>query len=214
MEVSTNFNFDYFVPKYDRNYVHMFETEENHKGLILLPKNQKITDTEFHTHEFTSKKVINIEATLPAKFDIFFISFDEENSREHWYALNQRFPRAKHIYGIKGIHNAHKKCASLSETDMFYTVDADTVINEDWDFNFVPPPYDQKYLHVWYSKNPINNLEYGYGAVKLWPKEKVLSFDNPWIDFTTSVGNLKVMDKVISTTEFNSSPWKIGRAHV
>ena len=141
-------------------------------------------------------------------YDIFFLSYYEPQSDSNWHALKSRFPHAKRINGIKGIDIAHKKAADKSNTAMFYTVDADTCIDATWDFSFVPKDWDKQYLHLWYSRNPINKLEYGYGGVKLWPKQIVLDYKSPWLDFTTSVGNLKIHDQVISTTKFNVSPFE------
>ena len=141
-------------------------------------------------------------------FDLFFISYFEPLSQDNWQRLKLRFIHAKHISGIEGIDLAHKKAAQQSNTSMFYTVDADTVIDEAWDFSFIPPDYDKKFLHLWYSRNPVNNLEYGYAGVKLWPKQAVLDYQSPWLDFTTGVGNLKIMQDVISTSCFNTSEYE------
>lgn len=141
-------------------------------------------------------------------YDLFFISYFEPNSLENWQKLKSRFIHAKHISGITGIDVAHKKAAETANTSMFYTVDADTAVHSDWDFSFSPKEYDKKYLHIWYSKNPVNNLEYGYGGIKLWPRKSVIEYKSPWMDFTTSVGNIKIIPTVISTTCFNVSEFE------
>lgn len=141
-------------------------------------------------------------------YDLFFISYFEPNSLENWQRLKSRFIHAKHISGVKGIDAAHKKAAQSSLTSMFYTVDADTIVHDHWDFSFNPTEYDKNYLHLWYSKNPVNDLEYGYGGIKLWPRKAVIEYQSPWLDFTTSVGNLKIIPTIISTTCFNVSEFE------
>lgn len=141
-------------------------------------------------------------------YDLFFLSYQEPLSDENWFKLKNRFVHARRISGIKGIDAAHKKAAQQSNTTMFYTVDADTVVDCSWKFDYVPPEWDRKFLHLWYSRNPVNNLEYGYAGIKLWPKESVLNFQSPWLDFTTGVGNIKIMPNVISTTYFNTSKYE------
>lgn len=141
-------------------------------------------------------------------YDLFFVSYAEPNADDNWALLKNRFPHAKRIHGIKGIANAHKACASASYTSMFYTVDGDTTVDDSWDFSFVPPSWDRIYLHLWYSNNPVNDLSYGYGAVKLWPRTRVLDQEGSWLDFTSCVGNIKIMPDVIATTHFNSSPFE------
>lgn len=146
-------------------------------------------------------------------YDIFFISFDEPNADENWNNLKIRFPRANRVHGIKGINNAHAVCASQSLTKMFWTVDADTVVDSDFAFDYAVMPWDEKYLHVWYSRNPVNSLEYGYGSIKLWPCAVAKKKPNNWLDFTTTVGKIKIIDRTVSTTNFNTDPfnaWKSG----
>lgn len=146
-------------------------------------------------------------------YDAFFISYDEPNADENWSAFSIRWPHAKRVHGIKGINNAHRRCAELSYTSMFWTVDADTDIDDSFGLDFGVPIWDRQYLHLWYSRNPVNGLEYGYGAVKLWPKQKVLDFNSTWLDFTMTVGMIKIMPGVVATTRFNTDPyssWKSG----
>ena len=141
-------------------------------------------------------------------YDVFFISYTEPNADSNWALLKNRIFHAKRIHGINGIANAHRACARASLTSMFYTVDGDTVVDDTWDFSFKPPVSDQDNLHLWYSRNPVNGLSYGYGGIKLWPRHVLLLFEGSWLDFTTSVGPMKVIPTTISTTHFNSSPFE------
>lgn len=141
-------------------------------------------------------------------YDLFFVSYEEPNAQENWEGLVRRFPHAKRIHGIRGIDRAHKACASKAFTKMFWTVDGDTEVDDAWDFSYQPDKWDQDYLHVWYSQNPITGLPYGYGSVKLWPKKRVMQFQNPWLDFTSSVGGMKIIPDVIAVTRFNTSAFE------
>jgi hypothetical protein len=141
-------------------------------------------------------------------YDLFFVSYEEPNADTNWKILKDRFPHAKRVHGIKGIGNAHRYCAINSFTSMFWTVDGDTLIGDQWDFRYTPPVWDKEYLHLWYSQNPVNGLAYGYGAVKLWPRKRVLEHTESWLDFTTSVGGIKIIDQVIATTVFNTSEFE------
>jgi hypothetical protein len=146
-------------------------------------------------------------------YDLFFISYGEVNAEKNWQNLATRFPHAKHVKNITGIHNAHKRCAILSCTKMFWTIDADTIVHDSFNFDFHVNDWDRKYLHVWYTNNPVNDLVYGYGAIKLWPKNILLEFDSSWLDLTTTVGSMKLIEEVVATTEFNVSQydsWKSG----
>lgn len=146
-------------------------------------------------------------------YDIFFISFDEPNADENWQNLKTRFNRAKRVHGVKGINNAHAACAEQAITKMFWTVDADTLVDSDFTFDYPVMPWDEKYLHIWYSRNPVNYLEYGYGSVKLWPVSTAKKKTDTWLDFTTTIGKIKLTEQTVSTTVFNTDPfnaWKSG----
>ncbi len=52
-------------------------------------------------------------------YDIVFISYKELNADENWEVLKSRFPTAKRIHGVKGIHQAHIAAAKKCFTKMF-----------------------------------------------------------------------------------------------
>ena len=122
-------------------------------------------------------------------YDIVFISYDEKNADENWQRLNQHMKRAKRLHGIKGIHQAHIVASHMVTTDMFYCVDGDAVVEPDFNFDFEVPDDKRDHVHVFRARNPINDLIYGYGAVKLLPTEDVqrLSSSEFKTDMTTSI---------------------------
>jgi hypothetical protein len=151
-------------------------------------------------------------ATKIKPFDIIYLSYHEPYADENFERLKQRFPQAQHVKNIKGIFNAHQMAAAIAESLMFYVVDADAIILDDFDFSFVPNPYEYDVTHVWKARNPINGLEYGYGGVKLFPTQALRDATNWHIDFTTSVGyGFKGINQVSNVTQFNTDPfntWK------
>jgi len=182
-------------------------------GSYLLPLYYECSLHELEHNTLTNISIVAGATPCTQPFDIFFVSYNEPNADINWQRLSAKFPNAKRVHGIKGIHNAHRRCAELSYTSMFWTVDGDTVVDDDFVFDRFIPIYDMEYLHLWYSRNPVNGLAYGYGAVKLWPKIAVLEFDKNWLDFTTSVGNIKIVDEVVATSTFNTdaeSAWRSG----
>lgn len=152
--------------------------------------------------------------------DVFFLSYDEPFADENFELLQYFAPHAKRIHGISGIFEAHRMCAVQSNTSHFYVVDADALIHENFKFKFIPRPGYEAYpgisesecIFVWKSINPVNDLIYGYGAVKLFPKKQLLDARGWNIDMTTSIGAPLVSKLEISnTTAFNTSPfntWK------
>ena len=146
-------------------------------------------------------------------YDIIFISYQESNAEHRYSILKQRFPYAKRIHGVKGIHQAHIEAAKISLTDMFWAVDADAIIVEDFDFSYIPKIEEQEWVHVWHSRNPVNDLTYGYGGVKLLPRQLTLDMDTTSSDMTTSISsNLKVIEEVSNITAFNIDSFSTWRS--
>ena len=154
----------------------------------------------------------SIKENIASRYDIVFISYDEPNAEENWQSLKARFPRAQRVHGVKGIHQAHIKAAELCTSPMFWVVDGDARIDEEFKFTYTVPDNELKFVHVWRSKNPINDLVYGYGGIKLLPRKLTLNMDTDTADMTTSISPyFKPMPIVSNITAFNTDPfntWK------
>jgi hypothetical protein len=155
------------------------------------------------------KRMGYITPNLATTLDVVFISYDEINAEENWEQLKKVCSRAVRVHGVKGIYNAHKEASELVATDMFYVVDGDAWVT-DFDFNYTPDIFNRKYVHIFKSLNPVNGLEYGNGAIKILPKH---SFNSaPGIDVTTSLGQTKLINRIVCETRFNTSPFNSWRA--
>jgi len=152
--------------------------------------------------------------------DIFFLSYDESFANENFEILQMFAPNAKRVHGVRGIFEAHQECARRSKTSNFYVIDADAVIEEEFTFKFTPQSDRFVYetvpetecVFVWRSRNPVNDLIYGYGGAKLFPKKKLLEATHWNVDMTTTIGAPFVPKFQISNvTAFNTDPfntWK------
>jgi len=146
-------------------------------------------------------------------YDIIFISYDEENADENFASLKERFPLAKRVHGVKGIHQAHIAAAKKAMTKMFWVVDADAVILNDFNFDYEVSEWDLDVVHVWRSINPINSLTYGYGGVKLLPKFLTMNMNTDTVDMTTNISSkFKAIDKISNITAFNTDPFSTWRS--
>jgi len=146
-------------------------------------------------------------------YDIIFISNNEPNADENWEILRSRFILAKRINDVKGIHNAHILAAKSSFTKMFWVVDGDARVLEEFKFDYVVPEYDLDCVHIFHSRNPINDLVYGYGAVKLLPRRLTLDVDTTSLDMTLSINNkIKVIEQVSNITNFNVDEFSTWRS--
>ena len=224
IEIADDTVFDfYFDPNnklydYDRTENHMFAHSFNDKithvnGVVLFSKEKIISHREF-THRFlVEKKEYDIIASHHRLYDVVFISYNESNANENYAKLLEVCPRAKRVHGIKGIHQAHIKAAEICNTDMIWIVDGDAVVVDDFSFDLVMSSYDIDCVHVWRSCNPINNLIYGNGGIKLLPRQLTLDMDINAPDMTTSISKkFKAVNKVSNINSFNTDEFTTWRS--
>ena len=145
-------------------------------------------------------------------YDIIFISYNEPEADANFLKLQERFPTARRVSGVKGIHQAHIAAAKTSFTKMFWVVDADAIILDSFNFDYKVSQWDLDAVHVWRSRNPVNDLEYGYGGVKLFPKQLTINMDVHNVDMTTSISTKFIpMEQISNITAINTTPfsaWK------
>ena len=72
LEVEKNFSFDYVIPSWDQQYVHVFNNGEYFDGVCIFSKDHAVSDKEFQHRFFTNKKEIEIPASKPRQFEKFF----------------------------------------------------------------------------------------------------------------------------------------------
>jgi hypothetical protein len=213
----------YFDPndgKYDHDraenhsFKHLFnDTETYSNGIVLLSKNKIIGQREFKHRFLIEKKEHDRLVSKHHAYDVVFISYNEPNADENYNKLLDICPRAKRVHGVKGIHQAHIKAAELCNTDMIWIIDGDAVIENNFNFNLVMSSYDIDCVHVWKSINPINNLEYGNGGVKLLPRQLTLDMNTNTSDMTTSISKkFKAMNTVSNSNSFNTDEFATWRS--
>lgn len=144
--------------------------------------------------------------------DVIFLSYHEPFADENFQNLLTYAPHAKRINGVKGILAAHQAAARKSMTGHFYVVDADAVVKDFW-FDYAPSRTELYHnvpttecVTCWSSINPVNGLQYGYGGVKLFPKQAVLDVTEWKIDLATSMGlPFRSIPSISNVTAFNST---------
>jgi len=141
-------------------------------------------------------------------YDIVFISYQEPNADKNYENLFSRFPTAKRVHGVTGIHQAHIEAARISLTNMFWVVDGDAQVLDDFNFDYYVEDKFLEHVHVWRSINPINGLTYGFGGIKLLPRNLTLYMDVSKPDMTTSISRHFIpIQKVSNITAFNTDPY-------
>ncbi len=210
----SDFDFTYKPEIWDKDYIHMWGD-----NIIRLYNTDNVSkDPAAYSDEMLQSGNIKLKNnmdkiyTYPV-FDIVFLSYDEEYADTNYERLKERFPRAKRLHNTKGILRAHKVAARMAETEMFYVVDADAEIMSTFSFDYQPHSLDRQSVHVWHSHNPVNDLEYGYGGIKLFPAKLLMRYIGSPIDFTTTVSkSLKVIPEVSNVTKFNTDPFSAWRS--
>jgi hypothetical protein len=210
-----NFDFLFEPPVWDSKYIHIWNNDSTvrlYHSDHVKSNPARYTDKEMFEGRAELKVIQGKIYTYPI-FDIVFLSYDEPFADEHYEKLSARFPRAKRVHGVQGILAAHLEASRKTKTDMFYVVDADAEIVPSFNFDYQPHSLDRLSVHVWYSKNPVNGLEYGYGGVKLFPKQLLIGYKDTPVDFTTSVSkSLKVIPEISNITKFNTDPFSAWRS--
>ena len=224
-EMIDDFERSFYVDRHHKSHFHLWPKENPYTGFVhqygglkLIPaaaiKELKPDADKLRKMTFKNKKPVKkaTAATRDIPYDVVFLSYNEPFADQNYEKLLEKVPNAKRIHGVKGIFNAHKQAAELADTRMFYVVDADAILLEDFKFEYFPSVWDEDMVHTWKSKNPINDLIYGYGGLKLFPT-KLLREAKDWrIDFTTSISEkFKPMPIAANYTAFNTDPfntWK------
>ncbi len=200
--------------KENHTFKHLFNDKEIYvNGIVLLSKDKIIGQREFKHRFLIEKKEHDRLVSKHRLYDVVFISYNEPNADENYNKLLGRCPRAKRIHGVKGIHQAHIKAAELCDTDMIWIVDGDAIVEDNFNFDLVMSSYDIDCVHVWKSRNPINDLEYGNGGIKLLPRQLTMSVDVNSPDMTTSISKkFKAMNSVSNINSFNTDKFATWRS--
>jgi len=220
LDIAPHFDFDYVPDEESLEYTHVFQnanTDESfYDGIALMPKNSHHGPGELRARFYIKKKFVEQVASLRRQryADIVFISYQEPNADENYERLTSQFSdrNVLRVHGVKGIHQAHIEAAKLATTDMFYVVDGDAHIVDDFKFIYDPEWHNNDAVHVWRSINPVNGLEYGYGGIKFLPRVQTINMDVSKPDMTTSISSKFVpVHRVSNITAFNTDPfntWK------
>ena len=204
-----SYDIDYVIPWYDFKFAHVWMLDRSISGQSNIWALRLYVSDEL---EGIKQLGTVIPSNLSKQLDVIFISYHEVNAEENWQRVLEKAPHAKRVNGVKGILSAHKAAAKLAKSDMFYVVDGDAYLSDDWNFDFQPTIFDRDCTYVWNSLNPVNSLTYGFGGVKLFSKSKIQRLRSWGTDLTLSVSNkLKVINAISNITKFNTSEYATWR---
>ena len=221
VDVLDNFDRTLYVDRHHASHFHVWpkvnpSTGYIHQygGLKLIPaeaiKHLKPNTDKIRKMSFKNKKPIKSESvrTQDIPYDVVMLSYKEPEADANYAKLLEKVPNAKRVHGVKGIFHAHQKASQIADTKMFYVIDADAILLDDFKFDYFPTVWDEDTVHVWKSKNPINGLVYGFGGLKLFPTQLLRDAKEWRVDFTTSISDkFKAMPGTANYTAFNTNPY-------
>jgi hypothetical protein len=206
----------------DHNRVHAWQKLNPHTnavhgygGVRLWPtEHLNYTTDQIRLNKIPRIRYVKQPLSAYKKYPIVLLSYLEERAQKAYEALRMRSDRVHWVKDVKGIFEAHKEAAKLSgDATMFWVVDADAELAEDFNFSYIPDVYDQETVHVWASLNPVTGSKYGYGGVKLFNTQQVMNATSWGLDFTTGLSKrFKFMPEVSCTTMFNTTAYDTWRS--
>lgn len=194
-----------------KNFIHEFPRVTKRSKKHLVWGDIKLVPTGGIAHGTLQNRIIS--GYHEVDFDIVMLSYHEAEADEKYQKLKTRFPDIKHVKNVKGIAAAHKRAAEISSTEMVWIVDADSDVLTTFNFDFVPPIANRKNTtYSWFARNPVNGLEYGYGGLKLFPRQQLLEMGHELPDFATGSAFYQPVADVASITSFNKDPFRTWRS--
>jgi hypothetical protein len=205
--------------------IHMWQRTNPHTGQVhsygglrLWPTSAdlgKLTTSAIQNNKFRNRRYVRELGAMYKAYDVVLISYHDGHAQDRYDALASRVaPDNLHwVQDVDGIFEAHQQAARQASGKMFWVVDADADIVDDFNFSYMPETYDQDVVHVWHSENPLTGDVYGYGGVKLFNREQVLNATSWGLDFTTGLSTrFKVIPELSCVSRFNTDAFNTWRS--
>ena len=153
----TNFNFDYEPPPWEASQIHCWASNENKFGETFLIPVKCFKDQRPYLQAITEYKDINWhEDIVPRQpkvissvlHDICIMNMGDRPGNVEY--LTDKFPHARIIRYYNNHLDTIKRCVSKA-TSKFIWVISSCCDYTDFDFRFVPPPWEEKQIHCWAS---------------------------------------------------------------
>lgn len=93
--------------------------------------------------------------------DVIFLVNGSNRSIKNFEKHKERFPYVKKFLTVLTGTEAYKAASKVSNTSSFYIVDHDYLIDDSFDFSFVPPDHDKSYVHSFKVTDLESNPQIG-----------------------------------------------------
>lgn len=183
----------------------VFYTFNGTGSISLVPRDiQAHLDSQIYDYPLIIKQK---QCFSPPKLlDIVYISNGEPDA-ERWYKhLCDCVQRpVLRVQNVDGRRQAYQRAAEISKTAWFFAVFAKLEVEKDFDWTWQPDYLQEPKHYIFYSRNPVNDLEYGHMGVIAYNKKLVLDTNDPGLDFTLSKAH-EVVPVVSATAHYNTTP--------
>ena len=141
--------------------------------------------------------------------DKFFLVYDDPCADKNYKIADSKLKPVTRVDTKTGIHDSHAYCASRSLTHRFMVLDADCELLEGFSYKgLLKTLTDEPKVFVCRAINPVNNLVYGHGGLKIFDKR--LFKNNNSIDMTTGF-DIVPLDYISNIHKFNTTPFHAWR---
>lgn len=147
--------------------------------------------------------------------EVVYLTYKELQAEDNFTFLIKKWPFVKRLHGVRGLTRAFRLSSELVNSKYYVLIDGDNKIKEDFDITSVQLPQKPNTLTFYMTQNPVNDLVYGYGGIKVCPTSNFRQIEDNRTDPIASGGIEKIVPvrQVASVTEFNTSAfnaWKAG----
>jgi hypothetical protein len=141
----------------------------------------------------------------------YFLNYDDPNAEKNYLTAKTYILDLQKINSSQSIHDSHRQCANSSFTNQFMVIDADAVLLDTFRMtNIYETVKDQNFVYIFSAFNPVNDLEYGHGGIKVFQKKYFTN--NNSIDMSTSFGGkVKSVKLTLNIHRFNTTAFHTWR---
>lgn len=143
---------------------------------------------------------------------IYFLENGEANADENFARLCEFTTSARRFKSVGTIFQSHKAIAESVAFPMFFVVDADAWIVDDFEFP-VFMDLQPKTVGAFRARNPVNGLVYGHGAVKVFTVDCFVGIDQlDRPDMSSTIAeHYKVIHTLSNEHRFATDGWNTWR---
>ena len=128
--------------------------------------------------------------------DVLFASVDEPCAEVNLARVKRRLPpgsRLVEIRNTKGFANVLLAAEAALRADHFFLVDADAHVLDSFQF-VIPPEAARRTCCIYRAVNPINDLVYGHGGIKVYDRKAIFSWLHPGSTRSLERDDLDILD--------------------